>query len=226
MKLFFVTGTDTDAGKTYAACALLAAAGLKGLRTAALKPVASGCVVTAEGLRNDDAVRLLAQTNSGQSYDEVNPIALQPAIAPHIAARSAGVFLQLSRLRPSLCALAARRADFALVEGAGGWYTPLNETETLADLAAEAQLPVILVIGLRLGCINHALLSAEAIAGRGLKLAGWIGSCISADMPYRDENIGYLLTKLDAPLLGILPHQPEATPAEAARHLDLTALNL
>lgn len=224
MRLFFVTGTDTDVGKTYAACALLAAARVRGLATAALKPVASGCARTPAGLRNDDAQRLLAQTTADQGYAEVNPVALEPAIAPHIAAAQAGLTLSLAALLPAVHALKRAPAEFALIEGAGGWLTPLNETETLAELAVAARIPVILVVGLRLGALNHALLTAQAIRAAGLPLAGWIGNCLSPEMPYLDENLAYLREHLGAPLLGVLPYAPTAEAEQACAHLDLTAL--
>ncbi|MBI2380743.1 MAG: dethiobiotin synthase [Gammaproteobacteria bacterium] len=224
MKTYFITGTDTDVGKTYAACALLAAARERGLSTAALKPVASGCARTADGLRNDDALRLLAQTTAGQSYAQVNPVALEPAIAPHIAAQQADVELSLGRLLPAVQDLQKLPAEFAVVEGAGGWLTPLNERESLAELAAAARLPVILVVGMRLGCLNHALLTAAHVRGYRLPLAGWIANCLSAELPYLDENLDYLREHLGAPLLGVLPYGPGASPEQACRHLDIEPL--
>lgn len=224
MRLVFVTGTDTEVGKTYASCALLAAARAHGLIAAALKPVASGCERTPDGLRNDDALRLLAASNAGQDYAAVNPVALEPAIAPHIAAARTGEELSLARLLPAVAALRRVPADFALVEGAGGWLTPLNAEESLADLAEAARLPVVLVVGLRLGCLNHALLTAAHVRASGLPLVGWIGNCLTPEMPYLDENLAYLREHLDAPLLGVLPYAPGAEPEEVAQHLDLNPL--
>ena len=169
-KAFFVTGTDTEIGKTTIAAGLLHAARLAGLSTAAAKPVASGCEQTAAGLRNDDALALLGQCSLALDYAEVNPFAFAPAIAPHLAAREAAVELSVARLRPAVQQVLARRDDITMVEGAGGWRVPLAGHETLADLAVALELPVILVVGVRLGCINHAVLTAEAIARDGLHL--------------------------------------------------------
>lgn len=224
MNIIFVTGTDTEVGKTYASVALLAAARAQGLSTAALKPVASGCERTPEGLRNDDALALLSQTTSGQSYFEVNPVAFEPAIAPHIAAERANESLHLARLMPGLASLKRQPAEFAVVEGAGGWLTPLNDEESLADFAVAARLPVVLVVGMRLGCLNHALLTAAHIRSRGLPLVGWIGNCLSGEMPYLDDNLEYLNSHLETPLLGVLPYVPGASPESRAQHLDLEPL--
>src|SRR5690606_37043872 len=152
--------TDTDVGKTTVAAGLLYAARQAGLSTVAGKPVASGCAVTANGLRNDDALALLAQCSVTLTYDEVNRVAFEPAIAPHLAAREAAVALTGQGLLRPMRLLLARNADFSLIEGAGGWRVPLADQANLSDLAVALQLPVILVVGVRLGCINHALLSA------------------------------------------------------------------
>src|SRR5690606_3513788 len=177
-RAYFVTGTDTEIGKTSIAAGLLHAARRCGLSTAAAKPVASGCRRTAAGLRNDDALALLGECSLELGYEAVNPLAFEPAIAPHLAAREAGVPLQAAGLARSVRAVLARGADFSLVEGAGGWRVPLSGGETLADLAVALQLPVILVVGVRLGCISHALLTAEAIARDGLPLAGWVANVV------------------------------------------------
>lgn len=161
---YFITGTDTDVGKTTIAAGLLHAARLAGLSTAAGKPVASGCELGPKGLRNADALALLAQSSLPLSYAEVNPFAFEPAIAPHLAAREAGVALTVQSLLMPMRELLAKGADFTLIEGAGGWRVPLADQDNLSDLAMALGLPVILVVGVRLGCINHALLSAEAIA--------------------------------------------------------------
>lgn len=221
---YFVTGTDTEIGKTTIAAGLLYAARRAGLNTAAVKPVASGCVATAEGLRNDDALALLGQCSLPLRYDEVNPLAFAPAIAPHLAAREAGVLLDVASLQQAVGAILARGADFTLVEGAGGWRVPLSGQETLSDLPMALNLPVILVVGVRLGCINHAVLSAEAIARDGLRLAGWVANVVDAQTSRLDDNLVTLAERLPAPCLGRVPRLQQATPATVADYLDLEVL--
>ena len=204
-KTFFITGTDTGVGKTLMSAGLLLAAKERGLSTAALKPVAAGCEVAAEGLRNDDALLLQSVITQPLTYEQINPIALEPAIAPHIAAQQARRVLSVDRLA-GFCRGVLNQADFTLVEGAGGWRVPLNSAETLADLARTLQLPVILIVGIRLGCINHAMLTVEAIARDGLPLAGWVANIIDPDMPCQQENIVSLQQRLAAPCLGVVPY--------------------
>lgn len=221
---YFVTGTDTEIGKTTIAAGLLHAARRAGLSTAAAKPVASGCVATAEGLRNDDALALLGQCSLPLRYEEINPLAFAPAIAPHLAAREAGVLLDVASLQQAVGAILARGADFTLVEGAGGWRVPLSGQETLSDLPMALNLPVILVVGVRLGCINHAVLSAEAIARDGLRLAGWVANVVDAHTSRLDDNLVTLAERLPAPCLGRVPRLQQATPATVADYLDLEVL--
>src|SRR5690606_27505056 len=190
-KAFFITGTDTGVGKTLITAGLLLAAKSRGLSTAALKPVAAGCEVTEAGLRNEDALLLQSVITQDLAYEQINPIALQPAIAPHIAAQQAKRILSVDRLS-GFCRGVLNSADVTLVEGAGGWRVPLNPAETLADLARVLQLPVILVVGIRLGCINHALLTVEAIARDGLQLVGWVANLIDPEMSNQQENIARL----------------------------------
>lgn len=237
MPAYFVTGTDTDAGKTLASAGLLARARLAGRSTLGLKPVASGSDATPEGLRNADALALQAQSRPpagaarghAVAYATVNPFAFAPAIAPHLAARRAGVEVRLADLSDWLRPLLALERDLTLVEGAGGWRVPLNAREDLAGLAAAHALPVILVVGLRLGCISQARLTAEAIAHDGLRLVGWIGSLVEPafaedDALYRD-NLATLARTLPAPCLGVIPRLPLGAPgamaAAAANHLEL-----
>lgn len=221
---FFVTGTDTDVGKTTIASGLLRAARLAGLSTAAVKPVASGCEAGADGLRNSDALALLAECSLPLSYAEVNPFAFAPAIAPHLAAREAGVELKVEALAAAVQAVLVQRADFTLVEGAGGWRVPLGEQATLADLPVALDLPVILVVGVRLGCINHALLTAEAIARDGLRLAGWVANVLDPQTSRLDDNLRTLTERLAAPCLGQVPRLEQACAAAVARHLDISLL--
>jgi len=221
---FFIAGTDTDAGKTTVACGLLHAARRAGLSTAAAKPVASGCAVTPAGLRNGDALALLGECSLALDYAEVNPFAFAPAIAPHLAAREVGVELNVAALLAPVRKVLARGADFTLVEGAGGWRVPLAGRENLSDLAVALGLPVILVVGVRLGCINHAVLTAEAIARDGLELAGWVANVVDPHTARLDENLATLAERLPAPCLGRVPRLPEASPAAVAAHLQLGAL--
>ncbi len=223
---FFVTGTDTDVGKTTIAAGLLRAARLAGLSTAAVKPVASGCEAGADGLRNSDALALLAECSLPLSYAAVNPFAFAPAIAPHLAAREAGVELKVEALAVAVQAVLAQQADFTLVEGAGGWRVPLGEQATLADLPVALDLPVILVVGVRLGCINHALLTAEAIARDGLRLAGWVANVLDPQTSRLDDNLRTLSERLAAPCLGRVPRLEQAGAAAVARHLDISPLGL
>ncbi|GAB2729877.1 dethiobiotin synthase [Halomonas garicola] len=229
MNAYFVTGTNTDAGKTLVTSALLCAARQQGLSTLGLKPVASGSDATPSGLRNADALALQAQSVPAVSYDTVNPHAFAPAIAPHLAADEAGCTLSAGGLANGLHSTLERHPrDLCLIEGAGGWRVPLNEAEDFADLAARLDLPVILTVGLTLGCINHARLTAEAIAADGLTLAGWAGSVLEADFaadtPRFSANLELLEDRLGAPCLGVIPHL-DAPGAEAASHyLSLSCL--
>ncbi|MFI8745872.1 dethiobiotin synthase [Pseudomonas sp. NPDC077186] len=221
---YFVTGTDTEIGKTTIAAGLLHAARQRGLSTAAAKPVASGCAMSADGLRNDDALALLGECSLALRYEEVNPLAFAPAIAPHLAAREAGVQLDVASLLGPVRAILAKGADFSLVEGAGGWRVPLAGDENLSDLAVALGLPVILVVGVRLGCINHAVLSMEAIERDGLRLAGWVANVVDAQTSRLEENLATLGERLAAPCLGRVPRLAQATPAAVAAHLDLDRL--
>ncbi len=222
---YFIAGTDTDAGKTLVACGLLARAKIDGLSTAAVKPVAAGCEETPEGLRNDDAEQLLAQCTLPLHYEQVNPIAFAPPIAPHIAAAKQGARMDAGRMAGFTRGVLMLGADVTLVEGAGGWRVPLNERETLAELPKQLQLPVILVVGMKLGCISHTLLTVEAIKHDGLRLAGWVANHIDPDMSEFEANLETLKSSLAAPLLGVVPHLQEtdslALAEVAASHLVL-----
>lgn len=197
---FFVTGTDTEVGKTWVSCRLLEAAAAAGKTCYGLKPIAAGAEQTDDGLRNEDATALIASSSEKLDYDLVNPVALKSAIAPHIAAAEEKRLVTAARLAGYVKgAWMSHRADLVLVEGAGGWLVPLNDRETLADLARELDIPVILVVGMRLGCINHALLSVGAIRAAGLKLAGWIANDMGQPMNRMAENIATLEHFIDAP---------------------------
>lgn len=205
MRGFFITGTDTDVGKTWFTAGLLQAFNEQGSRTIAMKPVASGCETIDGQLRNADAECLLQHMSEQADYHEVNPYRFAPAIAPHIAAAQVGQLIDLEMIRQTTEAL-ARRADVILVEGVGGWLVPLNDTQTVADLATTLQLPVIMVVAIRLGCINHALLTAQAITAAGLPLAGWVANRCDASDANTEEVITALQQRLNSPLLARVPH--------------------
>lgn len=217
---YFITGTDTGVGKTRVSCALLHAFAAQGLRVAGFKPVAAGCD---EHDQNEDARRLRAASNLPLTYGQVNPYCLPRAIAPHLAARQCGVRIELARILTSFHELAGQ-ADRVVVEGVGGFLVPLNETQTSADLARQLALPVILVVGLRLGCLNHALLTTAAVAAHGLECAGWVANVLDADMPAMQDNIAALRERVAAPLLGVVPHLADPDAAQVARYLDVSLL--
>ncbi len=220
-KAWFVTGTDTEVGKTAISCALLKAAAAQGLRTAAVKPVAAGC--DAQG-HNDDALQLMECMTESMDYAQVNPVALRAAIAPHIAAEQEGRRMQAARIAGLCRGVMLGGADFTLIEGAGGWRVPINPRETLADVAVHLQLGVILVVGMRLGCINHALLSAEAIRRDGLTLVGWVANQPGERMTCHDENLDTLRNLLPAPMLGEVPRITPFSATAAAESLDIRGL--
>ncbi len=223
-KQFFVTGTDTEVGKTLVSATLLHQAGIKGLTTAALKPVAAGCAMTEEGLCNEDALRLKAHMTANMSYEQVNPIAFKPAIAPHIAAAQVNQRLTSRQLVAACKPVLESDYEFTVVEGAGGWQVPLNPHETLADFVTALQLPVILVVGLRLGCINHALLTVESIKNAGVSLDAWVANQLDPDMPVVQENLATLAHRLNAPCLGHIPYLHRCEPNYAAEFLNIDKL--
>jgi dethiobiotin synthetase len=204
----FVTGTDTGIGKTHASVRLLRAHRALGRRAIGMKPVASGCRETSDGLRNDDADALIAASEPMPSYALCNPFALPLAIAPHLAAREAGIEITIEPIALAYRQLAAT-ADRVVVEGVGGWAVPLSATLIQADLVRALEIPVVLVVGLRLGCINHALMSVRAIGGDGCSLVGWIANRIDPAMASVDANIDALRERIAAPLLGVIAHEPE-----------------
>jgi dethiobiotin synthetase len=214
---YFLTGTDTEIGKTFITCALLHRARLDGLQAAGLKPVAAG--TDADGL-NEDVENIRAASNISLPREMVNPYCFKAAIAPHIAAAEEGVSIDFAPIL-SACATAQQHAELVIVEGVGGFIVPLGVDRSSADLALALDLPVILVVGMRLGCISHALLTAEAIATRGLRLAGWVANRIDPAMSRFEENLATLQSQLPAPLLGVVPHAPDGGAAGAAAYLHL-----
>ena len=219
MRGFFITGTDTGVGKTLVSAGLLQLLTAAGLRVGGMKPVASGAVSTSAGLRNADAEMLLATCGSALRYEDVNPYVFGPAIAPHLAAKEAGVEIQLPKILAAYQRLCQGR-DALVVEGVGGWQVPLADSLSLPDLARALNLPVILVVGMRLGCLNHAQLSARAIREDGLRFAGWVANSISPDFERHAENLATLERALNAPLLGVIPWRPGVSAQVMAAALD------
>lgn len=220
---WFITGTDTGIGKTLMSTALLHALGKQGLRAAGMKPVAAGTEWRDGAWHNEDSDALMAAATIRLPPEQVTPYLLRAPAAPHIAAAQDGITIDPARLLAAHAAI-VQQADAVVIEGVGGFRVPLNDRFDSADLAQAFGLPVILVVGLRLGCINHALLSAEAIAARGLVLAGWIANHIDTEMLFPQENIAALSVRLPAPLLGVVPRLQQPSPAAACAHLDFTAL--
>lgn len=221
---YFVTGTDTEVGKTVASSALLQAARLQGKTTAGYKPVASGSEMTAQGLRNTDALALQRNSTLPLDYAAVNPYTFAEPTSPHIISADEGRPIAFSVLSDGLRAL-ERQADWVLVEGAGGWFTPLSDELTFADWVQREQLPVILVVGVKLGCINHAMLTALAVQQAGLRLAGWIANDVVAPGKRHQEYLTTLRRALPAPFLGEIPWLADgAEHADTGHYLDLSAL--
>lgn len=222
-KRWFVTGTDTEVGKTVASCALLQAAALAGWRTAGYKPVASGSEMTDEGVRNGDALALQRHSTQALDYAQVNPLTFLEPTSPHIVSREEGRPITFGALSAGLRDL-ERQADWVLVEGAGGWFTPLSDTTFFSDWVVEEQLPVILVVGVKLGCINHALLTAAAVQSAGLRLAGWVANDVQPPGRRHAEYLATLRAQLPAPMLGEIPWLAEPA-APGGQWLDLTQLD-
>ena len=216
----YVTGTDTGAGKTVASTTLLHALRAHGLRAVGMKPVASGCTRGPDGWLNEDAVALLAASNPRPAYADLNPFALPEPLAPELAARDADIDVSLPPLLAAHARLAAQ-ADAVVVEGVGGWMAPLATGLMQADLVRALDLPVVLGVGLRLGCLNHASLAARAIAADGARLVGWIASEVDPGMARMDDNMALLAARLPAPCWGRLPHRAGPDPARLARCLAL-----
>ncbi|MEO6422670.1 MAG: dethiobiotin synthase [Candidatus Nitrotoga sp.] len=217
---YFITGTDTGVGKTLISCALMYAFAAQGQRVVGMKPVAAGC--NDDG-HNQDVKQLLAASNILVSYGQINPYSFQDSIAPHIAARNSGVCINFARILTSYHELKSQ-ADVVIVEGAGGIRVPLNNNQDIADLALELGLPVILVVGMRLGCLNHALLTASAFEACGLKCAGWVVNVLGADMLAVQDNIVALQQRLASPLLGVVPWQSQPDARMVALQLKLELL--
>ncbi|MDD3353654.1 dethiobiotin synthase [Zoogloea sp.] len=218
MSAYFIAGTDTEIGKTFVTCSLLHAARSRGLRAVGMKPIAAGADRVNGELINEDAARLRSAGSFDPGLALLNPYCLASPIAPHIAAAEEGIVLELSPIVEALSTLQAQ-AELVLVEGVGGFRVPLRDDYDTADLARDLGLPVILVVGMRLGCISHALLTVEAIQARGLKIAGWLANQVDPAMLRFDENVAALRQRIGAPLLGMVPFQIDGNPASAAAAL-------
>ena len=218
-KVLFITGTDTDIGKTLIATGLLEAANSQGKKTAAIKPVAAGCNDTGEGPQNEDALMLQAAANTELSYQQVNPVALDEPMAPHIAAKEQGKRLSADRLTGFCRGITMLPVDLVVIEGAGGWRVPINNRESMAEIPKQLNAEVVLVVGLKLGCINHALLTAQAIRSDGLKIAGWVANTMDEDMLRLDENIDTLKQLINEPCLGVIPKLSDKSPQHVATFL-------
>jgi dethiobiotin synthetase len=219
----FITGTDTGIGKTRVAAGLLRALQAVGVRALGMKPIAAGAHRVHGELRNDDALELLAASAVAVPYEVVNPYCFEDAVSPHIAAERMGIRPRLERISAA-CGRLRRAGEFIVVEGAGGWRSPISARRTMADVAATCGFPVLLVVGLRLGCLNHALLTAETIAADGHRLVGWVGSAVDTHFEAASENLATLAARLPAPRLALLPHSA-STDTDAAQLMALaTAL--
>jgi dethiobiotin synthetase len=216
---YFVTGTDTGVGKTLVTAALLRVFREAGMRVAGMKPIAAGAVAGPEGPANEDALLLQAESSVRHPYALVNPCLFEPAIAPHIAASEAGRPIDMASIAQAHERLAAS-AEIVFAEGAGGFLVPLDEHRSCAELPALLGMHVILVVGLRLGCLNHAFLTVGAIAARGLTLAGWIGNAIDPGFARREANLATLAARVPAPCLGLVPWMTEPSVSTAAASLD------
>lgn len=223
MKGVFITGTDTDCGKTEIALALMEALQRRGLSVAGMKPIASGCERTPDGLRNEDARRLQSQGSRALPYELINPYAFEPPIAPHIAAGQSGVEIELDVIRTGAERL-AKESDYLVVEGVGGWRVPLGPSLMVCDIPLSLDLPVILVCGIRLGCINHSLLTAEGVGASGARLVGWVANQIDPDILARDENLATLAALLAAPCIGVVPWMASPDTRRVRENLDITPL--
>jgi dethiobiotin synthetase len=214
----FITGTDTGCGKTEVTLGLMEKFQQQGGTVLGMKPIASGAAMTPQGLCNEDALRIQVQASLDLPYEEINPFVFEPAIAPHLAALQAGEVIDIEEILLKFNELSGR-SDRVLVEGVGGWHVPLGEHATLADLARGLDLPVVMVVGMRLGCLNHALMTAECMLNAGVTFAGWVATQIDPQMPAWKENIATLQAWLPAPCLGEIPHLPEPDPQSIAQYL-------
>lgn len=217
----FITGTDTDAGKTVIAKAILQIAAQRGLSTVGFKPISAGCSETANGLRNEDALSLQSASSINVTYDEVNPVAFADPVAPHLAALRTKQKINVEQITSAYLHLNSYNADLLLTEGAGGWRLPLGQGQFLSDFVIQHKIPVILVVGLKLGCLNHALLTYQAIIADGVEVIGWVANQIDEQMLYLQDNIDSLKELIPAPCLGVVPRLNNIEQAQDFLTLDV-----
>ena len=217
---YFVTGTDTDVGKTVCCAALLQSAQQQGFSTLAYKPIAAGCEVTEQGLRNEDALILQKNSNVQVNYDLINPVSFKDPIAPHIAAALENQPISTDVISHGMLQLKQQQANVLIIEGAGGWHLPINNEQLLSQWVKEQQLSVILVVGMKLGCLNHAMLTYQAIINDGLKVTGWIANQLSEQMPFYAQNLQWLKQKIDAPLIAEIPTLEKPTEQDLSHYVN------
>jgi dethiobiotin synthetase len=222
MHSFFITGTDTNIGKTAITCSLIAKCIEEGFRAGGMKPVAAGCHIENGNMISDDVKKIIEVSNVDLNIKEINPYSFEPPIAPHISFKS-------NEMDPDLIKKCLRsfenKMDYLFIEGVGGYAVPLTKTFTTADLVEDLDIPVILVVGMKLGCINHALLTVESISNKKQKLCGWVANRIDEDMQAYEENFSFLKEKIKAPCLGEVPYFKDFNPYKASKFIDINKLN-
>lgn len=219
----FITGTDTDVGKTVISKGILLSAKQQGLRSVGFKPISAGCELTSEGLRNEDALILQANSSMQLGYDLINPIAYQAAIAPHIAAQHRGESIDMAVITDTYRQLTALQPELLLIEGAGGWHLPVNDEYYLSDWVKQHNIPVIMVVGMKLGCLNHAVLTANAIVAAGVQLVGWVANCTTAEVANYSDMIVTLKRLLPGELLAEVPYCDSVEKEDFNQYFDLTS---
>ena len=224
MSGFFITGTDTEIGKTFVSSLLIKLLAEEGLKVVGMKPIASGAKMIDGSLKNDDALSLMQASNVDVDYKKINPYVFESAISPHIAAEDVGIEIDIKNIKNKFLEL-KKISDLVVVEGVGGWHAPLSFNTTIADLAEYLQLPIILVVGLRLGCLNHALLTAQAIRQSGLPIAGWVANHVEKDFSVAEKNIETIKHFLnDFPFLGTVSHQTNSNEQISIEHINKQTL--
>ncbi|MGR5176969.1 dethiobiotin synthase [Vibrio parahaemolyticus] len=224
MKALFIAGTDTEVGKTVVSKAILSAVGAQGKKTIGYKPVAAGSEKTAQGWRNSDALHLQAAANQEVDYELVNPYALSLPASPHIAALADNVTVEYDKLS-TLLAQHKENSDFVLVEGAGGWRVPVSKDDCLSSWVKQEKLPVVLVVGIKLGCLSHAMLTAEVIKADGLELVGWVANRVNPGVEHYAEIIEMLENNIDAPKVGEIPYVPGCKKRDLGKYINLERLS-
>ena len=222
MHSFFITGTDTNIGKTAITCSLIAKCIEEGFRAGGMKPVAAGCHIENGYMISDDVKKIIEVSNVDLNIKEINPYSFEPPIAPHISFKSNEIDINL--IKKYLRSF-ENKMDYLFIEGVGGYAVPLTETFTTADLVENLDIPVILVVGMKLGCINHALLTVESILNKKQKLCGWVANRIDGDMQAYEENFSFLKEKIKAPCLGEVPYFKDFDPYKASKFIDINKLN-